>query len=142
MRHKKLMSILIFNIMLIGISAVHAEDNEIGADSSTLTHDAQTTKTFTTKGGAILYTKDNSYYPIELTKKAKKQWKKIIKYNKKHKRTYNVTLTAKQYNRLLNAKKQGKTLEIQVKTKQYIKIYKPVVKKRKKVIFRKNLYSC
>lgn len=139
MRHKKLMIILIFSIMLIGISATYAEDTGTTGDSTI--SNTQTTKTFIVKGDPIGYTKDNGYSPIELTKKAKEQLKKIKKYNKKHKKSYKVTLTATQYNRLVNSKKQGKTDEIQVKTKYKIKIYKPIVKRCSKKIFSKKYYK-
>jgi hypothetical protein len=139
MRHKKLMTTLIFSIMLIGISATYAEDTETTGDSTI--SNTQTTKTFIVKGDPIGYTKDNGYSPIELTKKAKKQLKKIKKYNKKHKKSYKITLTATQYNKLINSKKQGKTDEIQVKTNYRIKIYKPIVKRCSKKIFSKKYYK-
>ena len=66
---------------------------------------------------------------------------KYIITSRKHKKTYKVTLTASQYNRLVNSKKQGKTDEIQVKTNYRIKIYKPVLKRCSKKIFSKKYYK-
>ena len=160
MKTDKIIFLLLLGLIFITVSAVAAGDaDEASADTikesdNVLSSQIEDTpklstdstgvsadeRTFTATGETIGYDYDSSY-GCKFSKKAKKQLEKIKQENRKNPTTYTITISEKQYKKLLNGKNKGKCTEIQIKTDKYIKIKIPVIKTSKKTIFSKKYYK-